>query len=144
EALQVTLASPGGRRGSRRAGQGQPGTRYLPHAVGVCSPEHGSLREGGQGAWEGGQGAPHDTPRPARRVGGGRGVGGRARRPPGAYSPGRRPLASGSRASTGRGRPKDPANAQAVHARGARAGWRKGRKHGGTSGGAIEMEPEAY
>jgi hypothetical protein len=74
KALQGNLSSPGGRLGSRRARQGQPGTRHLPQAVCVFHPEHGRLRQGGQGAWAGGKGAPHDTPRPGRRGGWGLGV----------------------------------------------------------------------
>jgi hypothetical protein len=143
KALQVPLPSPGGSLGSRRARQGQPGTRPLTHAVCVCQAEHGRRRARGQGAWAGGKGAPNATPRPARRVGGGRGVGGRSRRPHGASAPWRRPLASGRLADTGRGRTKSPATAHAGHEPNARACWRNGMQHGGTAVDAIAMETDA-
>ena len=82
KALQVNLPSPGGRLGSRRARTGQPGTRHLTHAVCVFHTAHGRLREGGQGEWAVGKGDPNETPRPARRVGWGIGVGGRESRLP--------------------------------------------------------------
>ena len=74
KALQVNLAYPGGRLGSRRARKGQPVTRHLTHAVCVFYTEHGRLRKGCQGAWEGGKGDPNETPRPSRRFGWGIGV----------------------------------------------------------------------
>ena len=74
EALQAHLADPGGVPGSRSARRGPPVTRHLTHAVCVDDTEHGRLREGGQGAWTGGKGAPNDTPRPSRSVGWGLGV----------------------------------------------------------------------
>ena len=64
QALQVNLLSPGGRLGSRRARMGQPVTRHLHHAVGVCHDEHGKLPEGCEGEWDGGKGDPNETPMP--------------------------------------------------------------------------------
>lgn len=77
KARQVNLPSPGARLGSRSARLGPPGTPPRPPAVGVLHTAHGRLLEGGAGAWAVGQGAPNETPRPFRRVGGGLGVGGR-------------------------------------------------------------------
>jgi hypothetical protein len=77
KALQVNLTYPGGRLGSRRARKGQPVTRHLTHSVCVFYTEHGRLREGWEGEWDVGKGDPNETPRPARRVGWGRVVGGR-------------------------------------------------------------------
>ena len=95
-ALQVNLTYPVGRLGSRKERMGPPVTRHLHHAVCVIHTEHGRLREGWQGEWEVGKGDPNETPMPSRRVGWGRVVRGRSRRPHGEYSPWRRPLACGS------------------------------------------------
>ena len=143
KALPGNRPAPGGSLGSRSARQGPPGTRPRNHAVCVFDTAHGRLRAGWAGAGAGGKGAPHATPRPARRVGGGLVGGGRARRPPGGGAPWRRPLASGRMASKGRGRTTDPATAHAVQERGARAGWCHGMQHRGIAVEAIAMATEA-
>src|SRR5262245_11701803 len=97
-------AAPGDPRpglGRYRAGMGPRGTCPLNRLVGVLQGEPGRLREGCAGAWTGGQGAPNDTPRPARRVGGGRGVCARENRVHGAEPPWRRPLACGKPGTKG-------------------------------------------
>jgi len=98
-ALQGNLPSPGGALGSRRARMGPPGTRHLTHSVWVFYTEHGRLREGWEGAWDGGKGDPNETPRPSRRVGGGRGVCTRESRGHQDEDGGRRPLAFGKKKS---------------------------------------------
>src|SRR5712691_5630227 len=70
-------------------------TRHLQRSVCVFHGEHGSLREGCQGEWEGGKGDPNETPTPSRRVGWGRVVGARESRVHGDADPWRRPLACG-------------------------------------------------
>ena len=95
-AVQVNLPYPVCRLGSRKERMGPPATRHLHHSVCVIHIEHGRLLEGCQGEWEGGKGDPNDTPMPSRRVGWGRVVRGRSRRPHGESSPRRRPLACGS------------------------------------------------
>jgi hypothetical protein len=65
-ALQGTLPSPGGRRGSRRARRGPAGTCPLDQAVGVVHDAHGSACKGCAGAWRGGrERAPTQLPGPA-------------------------------------------------------------------------------
>ena len=102
------LAGPGSQRSTcpplcaktgepQRADGARRGTRHLERAACVVQAEHGRLRAGGQGEWEGGKGAPNETPRPSRRVGRGRGVGARDRRAQQAQDGWRRPLALGKR-----------------------------------------------
>ena len=95
-AIQANLIYPVCRLGSRRERMGTPATRHLPHSVCVIHTEHGRLLEGWEGEWAVGKGDPNETPRPSRRVGWGRVVRGRSRRPHGESSPRRRPLACGS------------------------------------------------
>ena len=66
--LWLSLRSLDSTGGTRRE------TRHLPRSACVFHGEHGRLREGGQGAWAGGQGDSNETLRPSRGVGGGRGV----------------------------------------------------------------------
>jgi hypothetical protein len=94
-AMQGNLTYPAWCLGSRRARMGPRATRHLSHAVCVIHAEHGRLRGGWEGEWEGGKGDPNDTPKPSRRVGWGIGVCTQASWGPQARDGWRRPLAFG-------------------------------------------------
>ena len=102
EAAHRSDAAEGGREqpvdplpalGSPTEWTGPRGTCHLSSRVCVRHGAHGRLREGGEGEWTGGKGAPNATPKPARRVGGGRGVGTWASHGHQDEDGGRRPLA---------------------------------------------------
>ena len=84
-----------------RADGARRGTRHLSRAVCVFQAEHGRLREGWEGEWTGGKGAPNATPTPSRRVGWGLRVGARESRVHQDEDGRRRPLACEQRGTKG-------------------------------------------
>src|SRR5438034_5223461 len=130
-ALQGNLTDPVGRLGSRRARTGPPATRHLPPSGCVFHAEHGKLRAGCEGRWTGGRGRPRTTSRCLSAVA----DGAEESEDGNAVHTGNTPHGEGPspvevRRTKRSRRTKDPAHAQAVHARCSRVGRRKGIKHG--------------
>ena len=87
--------------GSPTEWTGPRGTCHLSSRVCVRHGAHGRLREGWEGEWTGGKGAPNATPTPSRRVGWGLRVGARESRVHQDEDGRRRPLACEQRGTKG-------------------------------------------
>ena len=95
---EVNLSYPRGKdRGAAQRGRGQESNTPPPACCWSLPGRTGRLREGWEGEWVVGKGAPNETPKPARRVGWGRGVGARESRAHQDEDGWRRPLACAKR-----------------------------------------------